>query len=229
MSVGFAIGWLVCSILWFITYWGSMIIAAIIMGIATGIVSYIQYKREGRVGLEPKRRTTGIRKPEPKGYQSRAQKARVRRSEVASGKVKSGWTRMSGSHTCSIRCRDSRMPKRFCRCACGGQRHGEHRNISTQVTAALLRQREAPPRPAAVRKPAPAPKPTVKKPTIPKTDGKAPGWWKGPEVEVPEGKPDTPCWVTWYSDNGETQRAHTTLATARILKQRGRLTGCGTK
>lgn len=236
LSVGFAIGWLICSILWFVTYWGSMIIAAIVMGIITGIVAFIQYKREGRVGpvAVPQRKATATPR-ETKRYQSRAQRARQRRSEVAQGKIRSGWTRgvSSKTHTCSIRCRDSRMPKRWCRCGCGGQRHGENRGIGT-VIASISKPRTQAPRPAAVRKPAPARKAapkangTAKKPvSLKKTPSNSGIRKPARQAKVPTGAPETPCWVIWRDDSGQQVKANTTLATARVLQQRGRLVQCG--
>jgi hypothetical protein len=185
----------------------------------------------------PKRQTTATSR-QTKRYQSRAQRQRQRRSEVAQGKVKSGWTKMGAgtkTHTCSIKCRDSRMPKRWCRCGCGGQRHGENRRLGTVLASVLPPARPAKPsRPAAVRrapstrKTAPKTNGTAKKPvSMKKTPSNAGIRKPAREAKVPAGAPETPCWVVWRDDSGKQVKANTTLATARVLQQRGRLVQCG--
>lgn len=77
-----------------------------------------------------------------------------RRNAVAAGRVVSGVTTMAGRTGCNSKCRNSRLPKRFCRCGCGGKTHGELRGPVAAVRRVAAPRARAP-RPAALRKSSP--------------------------------------------------------------------------
>lgn len=219
----FAITWLMLTVtftcVWYIFNGVVWVVFAVLAALISAGFGYAQYRREGRLTQEAPRVAPEPQAGPPKTYRTRAQIQRQRRAEVARGMVRTGWTRMGtglGDRGCSVRCRDSRLPARFCRCrGCGGKAHGSHRRISTEVTARLAAQRSAP-KPAARRAKRPTGKPTATR--KPATARRAPR-----EVQIPAGQPSDPVVVTWYADDGQQVQAKTSIATARILKERGRL------
>lgn len=224
-----AISWLMLTVTFTCVWWVANGVVWLVFGILAAVISggtaYAHYRREGRWSAPVQAKPTATTKQPV--YKSRRRLQREKREAVAAGKIRSGWTRMGtglrGARTCSVRCRNSRMPNQFCRCHCGGASHGELRRPAVAVAALVAKPKPKAPTPAA-RKKAPARKtgqPTRK--AAPPKAAHAGGPPKKREVEIPDGPPGLSMLVTWRADDGKLVSARTSRATAQVLKDRGRL------
>lgn len=204
-------GWLLLTVVFTLVYWAANGVVWLLFGVASALISagfaYAHYRREGRWGVN-QRKAVPVPAHKTPVYKDRRSRVRAKRYAVLHGEVRSGTTKVPmRAKGCSVRCRDSRLPRRFCRCNCGGANHGELRGMSATITAALARQ----PKPVA-RRTAPQPQPDGK------TKAKVP-----PAVRIPAGAPEMPLLVTWKADDGSAMQGRTTRAVAETLRARGRL------
>lgn len=125
---------------WAITYNTVVIICMIISGLATLVFGWL-----GRQETVATTKVAPAPKP-TKVYRSRRQQAAQRRSEILRGKIVAGRTRMIGQAGCNSKCQNSRTPRAWCRCPCGGQAHGRARGIGIQVADAVAQVRAKKPK-----------------------------------------------------------------------------------
>jgi hypothetical protein len=218
-------GWGVISIVgaafYFIGYGLTAVLVAIGSGLVAGILAALDLKENGADWKRPTVVATTKKEPKSAPNLTKGQAKTLvgtwayrTKEAVANGQVRTvNGMKMSGKK-CGHTCRNSRAPKKFCRCPCGGVQHGSERviipTVRTLVQSTVIEPRKPKTRPEGKPEGKKAKKPTKDKP-------------KKYNPAIPAGPVEQQLVVIWKAPDGKYRRVQTSKATAQIMKRDGNL------
>jgi hypothetical protein len=220
-----AAGWGLIGIIGLVFYALGYGITAILVSVGSGVVAGVlaafDLKENGAMLDRPRVvATTKKERPAAKTL-TRGQARRLigsigyrSQEAVEHGQVRTGTFRVGGRRrTCNESCKKSRLPRKFCKCPCGGAHHGSTRSLVPVSTARVSQRLSTPP-------PRPPARPN------PSRSAKSRKGVQRPQAKpatVPDGDLGDQVTVVWRNYDGDVFRVTTSRATAKQMQAQGRL------